>query len=842
MSQRQFASGDTSAWLEKYGDGSFGAGSINTSTDATANTTISVTSGSTSATVGSGTGFANGDLILIHQSRNGGAGAGAWELNKISSGGGTTSWTLGYTTTQAYDTTAQVYLLRQYSSYTVNTSQTLTSSAWDGTKGGIIAVLCNGTITITGTINANGGDGSAGGGDGTAGTGGGFRGGTGKQGQQASFYGEGTAGASAQSSNDSPNGNGGGGSKASGGADSGAGGGGGGHSVAGTQGTQAGSFSWKGQGGTTAGNAALTTMVFGGGGGGGGNGATESPGAGGGGSGGGIVILIGKTITVTGGIVANGGSGGNGFRAGGRGAGGSILLKGQTLTLGSTLVTAIDGTSGTVGSAGRIHADYLNSVSGTTSPTIDTTQDFTLSDTNNYAKASIYIRQTQNNSVKANIRKNNNTQNNSAKSYITVLGNATNKVKANIKAGYIKKRYAYKLYYSSTDIRDVWGNEVLSEPTFRFSINGGPGQVTVKLARKIDEFGEGYDIVLNRKVDIYVYDRDQPNGLLLYQGYISSYAPVLDGSGEYLEIVLLGYVVEIGQRILKDGAGNTTIDYFTEDPSIIMKDIIDKYRAQGGNLNYSTNSIAITGTDTTYRFANYTVKEALDKIIELTPYNWYWRIDPNGTIFLRERSAAPDHRLYIGKHINYMRPERSLESLRNVVYFIGGTPEGEEQLYRKYTRTSSISTWGIREEKITDSRVTTNDTADTKANRFLDERQEPDVRTVIKILDNNGENSNIGYDIESIKPGDTISIENLKTSQKELSLWNQSNWDAAFWNFAVSSVTSDILNVITVNYEPDMVEIEAARALPVIAKRIEDIQRNVDSLTTEGLPVMPTNA
>ena len=69
--------------------------------------------------------------------------------------------------------------------------------------------------------------------------------------------------------------------------------------------------------------------------------------------------------------------------SGGGGAGGSILLQGNTITLGSPLVSSAAGNAGVPGadagrggdgSVGRIHADYGTSCTGTTSPTLDKTQ------------------------------------------------------------------------------------------------------------------------------------------------------------------------------------------------------------------------------------------------------------------------------------------------------------------------------------------------------------------------------------------------------------------------------------------------------------------------------------
>lgn len=386
MAQRQFRTDDTSLWVDRYGSGSDGAVSPTTATDSTANTSISVTSGSTAATFGSGTGFANGNLILIHQSRNGGAGAGAWELNKISSGGGTTSVTLAYATVQAYDTTAQVYLLKQYTTVSITGGNTISASNWDGTKGGIVAYLAMTSITIGGTISAN----SAG-----------YRGGNGVDGQTIGQQGEGTSGAlGTQSVSANGNGGGGGGWSDNGPWDQGNGGGGGAN--AGTGGsngiaTGGGNNAHGGGGslGSSAGNAGLTLMVFGGGGGSGGD-KDGSGSTGAGGRGAGLILLIAPVITITGSISLTGGQGQGNVSyhcgAGGSGAGGSCLIKGQQVTLGSGLVTASGGTrvfrdgvgagdeDGGSGGDGRIHVDYSQLLSGSTTPTIDSSVDTVLND------------------------------------------------------------------------------------------------------------------------------------------------------------------------------------------------------------------------------------------------------------------------------------------------------------------------------------------------------------------------------------------------------------------------------------------------------------------------------
>ena len=86
--------------------------------------------------------------------------AGRYEYVSVASVSGTTI-TLG----TACDTTplrfsysggAQVVRVPQYSSLTVNAGASIVPAAWNGSTGGIVAVIVDGTATVNGSINANG--------------------------------------------------------------------------------------------------------------------------------------------------------------------------------------------------------------------------------------------------------------------------------------------------------------------------------------------------------------------------------------------------------------------------------------------------------------------------------------------------------------------------------------------------------------------------------------------------------------------------------------------------------------------------------------------------------------
>ncbi len=333
-----------------------------------------------------------GDVVLIHQSQ--GSDAGCWELNKAVSdfGGGSATYQLTKPLQCTYssggNSHAQIQRVPQYTDCPV-TGTVSPLGSWNGTWGGILAVMCSGTANVSGILAVNGQPGSnvtgtCGGPAGGGASGGGFRGGDGFRQHHtesacgwgedlaSGYQGEGAYGPGVRDYNANGNGGGGGHGGDSGHPYAGAGGG-GGNGSPGSDGQNV-----PGYGGLAYGNAELTSMVFGGGGGGGQKYYAYS--VGGGGSGGGIIFLSARNLSVSGSIQARGGRGGDSGqydKAGGGGAGGSIFLQAQTAFLGNLLVDASGGSGGTAGEGnggnggtGRIRLEFCETSSGTTTPTL----------------------------------------------------------------------------------------------------------------------------------------------------------------------------------------------------------------------------------------------------------------------------------------------------------------------------------------------------------------------------------------------------------------------------------------------------------------------------------------
>jgi hypothetical protein len=419
-----------------------------------------------------------------------------------------------------------------------------------------------------------------------------------------------------------------------------------------------------------------------------------------------------------------------------------------------------------------------------------------------------------------------------------------------------KKRYLYKIYsrrrslwdvdkWDATswlwndDFETVWQDE-LTPPTFNSAINGGVGALTVKLARPYTSFGEGEDVTLGNLVKIYVYDKESPNGQLLYTGYINAYSTIIENNKQYIEVEIWGLSATLNDFILEDTLGNTAITYNSYDPSDMVKNIVDKFRASGGELYYTDDSIDTSNTEVSYTFNLNTIQECLDKAVELAPDNYYYYVDPNNVLYFKESSDIPDHKLAMGRHISGLRTTKSVNEIINRVYFLGGYPTASGQVYYMGRNESSESAYNRKAKKIIDERVLLNSTASLETSRILARQSSPKTVVEIEVIDSNGNDDNIGYDIESLTVGDTLQLANVEFEGSSVSKWNIAKFDIDVWDNTIQASQSQVLQILSIKYEGNGATVIAGLEVPMVAKRIEDIRRNLENFQTYDAPVAPT--
>lgn len=261
--------------------------------------------------------------------------------------------------------------------------------------------------------------------------------------------------------------------------------------------------------------------------------------------------------------------------------------------------------------------------------------------------------------------------------------------------------------------------------------------------------------------------------------------------------------------ILWEEGGDTTVPFLSYDPSDIAREVIDFARSRGAHINYSVGSIEDTGTVVSYTFNTNTIKEALDKILELCPADWFWSYDVGNNLYsLKARPESPDRYFTKKKDLIKFKLRRSIRRLVNQVYFTGG---GDPALFKKYTDIQARLDWRAGLAKISDQRVTVEGTAEVLSQSAIDRQKDPEYI-------GSGTVSGDHYDdIEDVLLGD----------------------ESGFMNYG-NFIDNISLQIVGINYKLDTLDVDFETILPPVTKRVEDIKRNLDTIEQQNNPTSPS--
>lgn len=343
----------------------------------------------------------------------------------------------------------------------------------------------------------------------------------------------------------------------------------------------------------------------------------------------------------------------------------------------------------------------------------------------------------------------------------------------------VNKQFQVKIYASngSTFLRTLKPSEIKNSPTFTSQINGGFGECVLQLSLPFDAFGEGVSIDFMNIVKIYAMDEDNKDGRLIYTGFISSYRPYIDGAKQGVDVTLLGLVSLLSFAYYKNGS-SFTVSQSAKDPAFIVKAIIDHFNTiyAGSLLGYDSGSTTVdtVGTNVTYNFVDRKWNEALEDTFGLAGAGWWWAIDKQGQLYLKQKPASATHTFTIGKDIDHLEVEKSSEKVINMVqvrYTGGATYDASDA--------TSITDFGRREEIVSDTNIQNVGTATQRANQEVNDNKVEKIKARMII--------NASYDLETIKVGDTCKIQNLIVGQ---------------------SIFSNNMQIVTVDYAFNQVTIE----------------------------------
>jgi len=403
------------------------------------------------------------------------------------------------------------------------------------------------------------------------------------------------------------------------------------------------------------------------------------------------------------------------------------------------------------------------------------------------------------------------------------------------------KKYTYKLYDNDGTYIKTIKDIITRYPEFTIGINGGVGQLVLSIAKTWKEFLTDNDFELYNEIKVVVNDNES-NEKQIYSGYISQRKFELSEGKEAVSLTLLGYVSELTSSVLMikdagDNYGATGLQFSSEEPGEVLEYIIDSYAEfYSGKITYTAGSIEDTGNVITDLFNMNTIREAIDIVLQRSPIGWCWYVDGENIIHLKSTDKyTADHSLFIGKHIKNITAIQNMEEVRNDVIIIGGTPDGEEQISKRYRNQQSITDYGRRTFIKNDGRLYNSDSIDFLGKYNLGTKYAPTSEIEFDLVDSNIDSNN-GYDIESINPGDIIQINNPR-SKKRKTLWDISEWDVDYWDFSNKDVIGDTVIVESIKYYGHGARIYASKSVPGLGFRLEDVKRNLENYLNSSVVV-----
>lgn len=249
--------------------------------------------------------------------------------------------------------------------------------------------------------------------------------------------------------------------------------------------------------------------------------------------------------------------------------------------------------------------------------------------------------------------------------------------------------------------------------------------------------------------------------------------------------------------------GNTFNSY---DPSAIVEEALDLFIASGGEISYNSSTIDSTGTNVSYIFRFNTYLDLIQKCVELAPANYYWFVDPaSNLLYFKQRATSADHILIKGTHFITYSLERSLEDVKNLVYFSGGDDGSGTNLMDSTSNSESISSYGSWVQTITDTRVTDPTSAEILMDSVLLEKAYPEFRIELFIRDT--------YDDSTFLIGQIVQLRNTNPI-----------------------VDSLLLQIQSMRQTKAGTYLSLGQLTPTQNKRIEDVKRNLRLLESANNP------
>lgn len=418
----------------------------------------------------------------------------------------------------------------------------------------------------------------------------------------------------------------------------------------------------------------------------------------------------------------------------------------------------------------------------------------------------------------------------------------------------VPKTFFYRFFSSQLVYQHSFrkeGFEVETKPEFTWKINGGMGLMGIEILAPVEDFIEWTQELANTVavMQCVVHDSETSDkGRVLYTGVAADSRYNLTGEG-FIKLDGFKYAhageFDLNKKQLQDISGNTRISYSNMDFGDIYRDLIDKYQLQGALCDYTDTSIRDVGLTLSITFQNESFLDAMKRLAGFLPERWYFYIDGNNIFHLNQTNLnEPDHAVTIGKEVSSGYFTLSFADIVNDVYFNGGDT-GSGFLYRKRTLQSSITQYGIRADRVSDERVTVPETADLRMEQIIRTKGQPIRYIEFTVEDGNLNRS--GYDIESLKVGDSIQVlhpslpTDITRYQNSAGTVGNAVYNQSFYNYDVNASLGVPFQIQEIKYEGNKAIIRSSDVITNQAQTIRQLQKQQLVQSTINSPDAPSS-
>jgi hypothetical protein len=342
----------------------------------------------------------------------------------------------------------------------------------------------------------------------------------------------------------------------------------------------------------------------------------------------------------------------------------------------------------------------------------------------------------------------------------------------------------------------------------------GSGSGTVNRNTPVPYYDVTFDSPITLPIGTYHFVFDTPEsktgGNPTYP--LNFYTSTAYGSGSvYYNTNDTGLVNDTGSDIafiLYEAGADTTVPFLSKDPSQILRSVVDFARSRGAAINYTADSIQVTETLVSYTFQTNTIKEAIEKVLELCPANWYYYYDfGTDTIYLREASTTPDRWLRKGQSVVTGKIVKTIEKVINDVLFSGG---GNPALFKRTRETPATGTRRGLAKK-SDNRVTSSSTATILSQSDIDQFRDPLYAGDVTVTEDGT------FYLEDVAVGEMLGFIGFGTL-----------------------IDGIVVQSVSKEYTPDKMPLALTYNVPRVNKRVEDIKRNLEVLENVNNPAEPS--